>query len=203
MTSTTFRRSPKYYPLATRKKGTRVLDLSDAIALQSRIWPHQKLILMLILLSLKDRAAEFEFKPRHSETDEFGLDISYKVGGVWYALVPPPDLLAKYVMFEVKKLAGLSAPGRRLATAVDRLLRRSDRDREKPLQATFQIKADNQMMNVSATAYPSEHCARIVFTFSDCPASVSEHAHSTLVEMWNRLKENAMDDEDPLSLPES
>jgi hypothetical protein len=59
---------------------------------------HRRLLLMVLLLALKDRAAEVHFEPCRSENAEgrgMGVRMSFETAGELYELVPPPARIAR------------------------------------------------------------------------------------------------------------
>ncbi len=65
------------------------------------------MLLLLFLLSLKDRATELRLEPQDTDSSEPGVRLSYVVNGESYELVPPPFEIAIEVIQEIKTLAGL------------------------------------------------------------------------------------------------
>src|SRR5438874_2223185 len=61
----------------------------DLLTLEQDARPARKLLQMVFLLSVKDRATEIHLEPQQ---DAFRM--TYKVGGTYYDMVPPPLFLA-------------------------------------------------------------------------------------------------------------
>lgn len=93
-------------PLARWSNGVNVIDFSDVLALCSRIGPHRRLILLLLLLAIKDRASELRFEPCLSEDGGRMLRLYYEVDGELLELVPPPAGFLDYMLSEIKTVAG-------------------------------------------------------------------------------------------------
>ena len=83
-------------------------DLASLIEFQDAP-PIRKLVNMVFLLAIKDRASDIHF-----ETFEDAYKIRYRCDGVLYELVPPPRHLATAIADRVKVMANLDTAERRL-----------------------------------------------------------------------------------------
>ncbi len=83
-------------------------NLTDAEALADSA-PVRKLLNMVLLLAIKDHAADIHFEPFE---DEFRIRI--KAEGVLYEMVPPPRHLAFAITTRIKVMANLDIAERRL-----------------------------------------------------------------------------------------
>lgn len=92
--------------LASRVGGCNLIDVGE-IGHYPSLSPHRKMLLLLFLLSLKDRATELRLEPQDTDSSEPGVRLSYVVNGESYELVPPPFEIAIEVIQEIKTLAGL------------------------------------------------------------------------------------------------
>src|SRR5688500_11669051 len=92
---------------AARVAGNTV-DLTSVEALADSA-PVRKLLNMVLLLAIKDRASDLHFEPFE---DEFKIRI--KADGVLYEMVPPPRHLAFAITTRIKVMANLDIAERRL-----------------------------------------------------------------------------------------
>ena len=90
----------------TGKEGA--FDLTSAEALADSA-PVRKLLNMILLLAIKDRASDIHFEPFE---DEFKIRI--KADGVLFEMVPPPKHLAFAITTRIKVMANLDIAERRL-----------------------------------------------------------------------------------------
>src|SRR5687768_8695477 len=92
--------------MAASKEGP--IDLTSVEALAESA-PVRKLLNMVLLLAIKDRASDLHFEPFE---DEFKIRI--KADGVLYEMVPPPRHLAFAITTRIKIMANLDIAERRL-----------------------------------------------------------------------------------------
>src|SRR5207248_2534312 len=71
--------------------------------------PVRKLLNMVLLLSIKDRASDIHFEPFEDE-----YKMRYRCDGVLYEMVPPPRHLAAAISSRIKVMANLDIAERRL-----------------------------------------------------------------------------------------
>jgi type IV pilus assembly protein PilB len=91
---------------ATRNENT--IDL-EAIEEMAEAAPVRKLLNMVLLLAIKDKASDIHFEPFEEE-----YKMRYRVDGVLYELVPPPRHLAPAIASRIKVMANLNITERRL-----------------------------------------------------------------------------------------
>jgi len=84
------------------------IDL-EAIEEMAEAAPVRKLLNMVLLLSIKDKASDIHFEPFEEE-----YKMRYRVDGVLYELVPPPRHLAPAIASRIKVMANLDIAERRL-----------------------------------------------------------------------------------------
>ena len=84
------------------------IDL-EAIEEMAEAAPVRKLLNMVLLLSIKDKASDIHFEPFEEE-----YKMRYRVDGVLYELVPPPRHLAPAISSRIKVMANLDIAERRL-----------------------------------------------------------------------------------------
>ena len=140
--------------LATRLDGCSLINPSE-IGRYPTLSPHRKMLLLLLLLSLKDRATELRFEPHHTDSSEPGIRVSYVVNGEIYDLVPPPFEVSLEIIQEIKKLAGLLPSRARMSgiwrAVADGIMRRSTR----PAYGGFRIGAEGRVSEVTVMVQPS------------------------------------------------
>ena len=84
------------------------IDL-EAIEEMAEAAPVRKLLNMVLLLSIKDKASDIHFEPFEDE-----YKMRYRVDGVLYELVPPPRHLAPAISSRIKVMSNLDIAERRL-----------------------------------------------------------------------------------------
>jgi type IV pilus assembly protein PilB len=91
---------------STRNENT--IDL-EAIEEMAEAAPVRKLLNMVMLLAIKDKASDIHFEPFEEE-----YKMRYRVDGVLYELVPPPRHLASAIASRLKVMSNLDIAERRL-----------------------------------------------------------------------------------------
>ena len=91
---------------STRNENT--IDL-EAIEEMAEAAPVRKLLNMVLLLAIKDKASDVHFEPFEEE-----YKMRYRVDGVLYELVPPPRHLAPAIASRIKVMSNLDIAERRL-----------------------------------------------------------------------------------------
>lgn len=84
------------------------IDL-EAIEEMAEAAPVRKLLNMVLLLSIRDKASDIHFEPFEEE-----YKMRYRVDGVLYELVPPPRHLAPAISSRIKVMSNLDIAERRL-----------------------------------------------------------------------------------------
>ncbi len=84
------------------------IDL-EAIEEMAEAAPVRKLLNMVLLLAIKDKASDIHFEPFE---DEYRM--RYRVDGILYELVPPPRHLAPAIASRIKVMSNLDIAERRL-----------------------------------------------------------------------------------------
>ncbi len=92
--------------LASRSQNT--VDL-EAIEEMAEAAPVRKLLNMVLLLAIKDKASDIHFEPFEEE-----YKMRYRVDGILYELVPPPRHLAPAIASRIKVMSNLDIAERRL-----------------------------------------------------------------------------------------
>src|SRR5262249_29961168 len=93
--------------LGSRKRETSI-DLDDLIEMAEAA-PVRKLINMVLLLAIKDKASDIHFEPFEEE-----YKMRYRCDGVLYEMVPPPRHLAAAISSRIKVMSNLDIAERRL-----------------------------------------------------------------------------------------
>src|SRR5205823_5418214 len=84
------------------------IDLESIMEIQDAA-PVRKLINMVFLLAIKDRASDIHFEPFEDE-----YKMRYRCDGVLYEMVPPPRHLAMAISSRIKVMSNLDIAERRL-----------------------------------------------------------------------------------------
>ena len=92
--------------MAGRNENT--IDL-EAIEEMAEAAPVRKLLNMVLLLAIKDKASDIHFEPFEEE-----YKMRYRVDGILYELVPPPRHLAPAISSRIKVMSNLDIAERRL-----------------------------------------------------------------------------------------
>ena len=93
---------------ATSAMGEHSIDLESIEELADAA-PVRKLLNMVLLLAIKDKASDIHFEPFE---DEFKM--RYRVDGVLYEMVPPPRHLSMAISTRIKVMSNLDIAERRL-----------------------------------------------------------------------------------------
>ncbi len=91
-----------------QNRNENTIDL-EAIEEMAEAAPVRKLLNMVLLLAIKDKASDVHFEPFEEE-----YKMRYRVDGVLYELVPPPRHLAPAISSRIKVMANLDIAERRL-----------------------------------------------------------------------------------------
>lgn len=116
---------PRFVRLGKPVGGVSYLDLTDIAG----IWglpPHSRIVILVILLAIKDRANEVRFEAWTDDAGERQCRMSYVVDGISYDLVPPPGVLAPPMIRDLKQLGGLLSWRGRIGDALGSLASRID-----------------------------------------------------------------------------
>ena len=92
--------------LQAGKEGS--IDLESLMEMQDAA-PVRKLLNMVMLLAIKDRASDIHFEPFEEE-----YKLRYRCDGVMYEMIPPPRHLAAAISTRIKVMANLDIAERRL-----------------------------------------------------------------------------------------
>lgn len=91
-----------------KRKGESSIDLSDMTEIADAA-PVRKLINMVFLLAIKEKASDIHFEPFEDE-----YKMRYRADGVLYEMIPPPRHLANAISSRIKVMSNLDIAERRL-----------------------------------------------------------------------------------------
>ncbi len=91
-----------------QNRNENTIDL-EAIEEMAEAAPVRKLLNMVLLLAIKDKASDIHFEPFEEE-----YKMRYRVDGILYELVPPPRHLAPAISSRIKVMSNLDIAERRL-----------------------------------------------------------------------------------------
>jgi type IV pilus assembly protein PilB len=95
-------------PRLQSRKGETSIDLSSMLEMANEA-PVRKLINMVFLLGIRDKASDIHFEPFEDE-----YKIRMRADGVLYEMVPPPRHLANAISSRIKVMANLDIAERRM-----------------------------------------------------------------------------------------
>ncbi len=177
-------RADRGAPLARRLRGVNVIDFSDAASLYAFTSVNRKILLLVLLLALKDRAGAVLFEPRTTEAGGHALGLFYEVDGRWHELMPPPAHLASGIIREIKAVAGFGSMRRRLADLLRRLASRLDAQIGGPSYSHFRMKAGDQKIEISALVTWSAIGDRVFLKLPDAPEALAESAQDAQAKIF-------------------
>jgi len=152
--------------------------------------PHRKVLLLVFLLALKDRATEIHFEPWRSEEAgavEMGLRMFYEVDGRLHELAHPPPCLAGSLFRDLKDVAGLNSPRRRAAALLHRLAGWIDGQTPPPRRGQFGLNHSGGNSDVEVIVYDSELGERYFLKLPPTPETVSEAAGEEMSRLFGIL----------------
>jgi type IV pilus assembly protein PilB len=95
-------------PNLGKRRNESSIDLESLIEIQDAA-PVRKLLNMVMLLAIKDKASDIHFEPFEDE-----YKMRYRCDGVLFEMVPPPRHLASAIASRIKVMANLDIAERRL-----------------------------------------------------------------------------------------
>jgi type IV pilus assembly protein PilB len=95
-------------PTLAKRKNESSIDLESLIEIQDAA-PVRKLLNMVMLLAIKDKASDIHFEPFEDE-----YKMRYRCDGVLFEMVPPPRHLASAISSRIKVMSNLDIAERRL-----------------------------------------------------------------------------------------
>ncbi|MDG3007972.1 hypothetical protein [Paludisphaera mucosa] len=165
--------------LGRRADGGWFVDAADLAGFLKLPAPA-KLVMMVLLLCLKDRATEVHFHPTISGDDEPGYRMWYVVDGASHELVPPPREVGPAIAAELRRLAGLHAWRARLAGRLRAAADRLDGRPPGPASGRFHIATAAWSLEVAATFHPSRAGDGIVLAFGPSEVDPAPEAQEQL-----------------------
>lgn len=168
------------------------MNVIDAARVQSlgELPLTRKLLLLVLLLAVKDRATElrFEFCRYEGEDGDQGqgqlLRMFYEIDGQLHELVPAPALLAPFLFREVEIIAGLDTLRGRFANLLRRLASRLDGQIPPPRQRGFRLHITPYDTDIEVLFYPSDRGDRLFFRFPVMPDALAERAGAEIRRLF-------------------
>src|SRR4051812_8170949 len=152
------RRERKCSLVSRRIDGLAVVDLAP-IPVYGGLPPHRKLLVMVLLLVVKDRASELHFEPYRPEDRNHDsaplLRMLYKVDGELLELVPPPEEVWHHIRRDLEEIAGLTAPRRQIANRLRRLASRIEGEPPPSRHGRFLLGIGDETLEVELAVWPS------------------------------------------------
>jgi len=186
-------------PLARRAKGDNVVDLIETPT--NRLPMHRMVLLLVLQLSVKDRATELRYKPcpfsvggdgvtYHEEGggESIGIRMSYEVDGHSYDLVPPPRDFLPYLTREIEALSGLDRLRLRAAHLLRQFAGGLDGQAPGPRRGRFALRIQDDTLNVEVLADPGEWGDRYFLRFGPITAGQSEKASAAMRLTFERRR---------------
>lgn len=168
-------------PLATREQSGYVIDLVSAP--YRELPAHRRLLLLLLQLSVKDRATELRIEPWLSAEGECdpgaedrGIRLYYEAKGELLELVPPPPDFLPYLARELEVLSGLASLRLRAAHG----LRRLDGQAPGPRRGRFTLRVGDSETEVEVYAHSGDFGERYYLKFGPIAEDASEKAQAAM-----------------------
>jgi type IV pilus assembly protein PilB len=180
-------------PLAKRSNGVNIIDFSDVSSLYPRLIPLRRLLLLVLLLAIKDRASEVRFEPSNSEDEGRILRLFFQVDGELHELVPPPAHLTEEIPHELKTIAGYDTIRRRFANLLRNLARKLDGESIDWAQSSFRMQVGEDGVDVVTSVHSSELGDRIFLGIPDGSESFRERAQVAIREFYE-LRDQSNED---------
>ena len=127
-----------------KKHGTESIDL-DAIKEAADSNPVRKLINLVLLQAIKDKASDIHFEPFE---DEFKM--RYRIDGVLYEMMPPPAHISSAISSRIKVMAGLDIAERRV-----------------PQDGRIELNVNNQPIDLRVSVLPTMFGESVVMRVLD------------------------------------
>jgi type IV pilus assembly protein PilB len=182
-------------PLAHRERGVNVIDLVDAP--YDRLPAHRTILLLMLQLSVKDRATELRFEPcpftygedgvtYHEKEggESIGIRMSYEVDGHVYDLVPPPHDMLPHLAREIETLSGLDGLRLRAAHLLRRFAGGLDGQAPGPRRGRFALRIGDHILDVDVIADPGEWGERYFLRFGPIAPGLSDKAQAAMKRIF-------------------
>ena len=155
-------------------------------AFETELSPSGKLLSMVFLLALKDRASEIHFALPRSDGGDGQLQLFYKIEDELYDLLPAPQLLSENIVRDLKEMAGLGPERPGFAGLFRRLARKPEPQPATPKQGHIQLSCGQATIDMVAEIYTYNFGERILLTFSPYSTATSESAQQVLTRLMDR-----------------
>ncbi len=185
----------KWAPLAHRAGDVNVIDPTRVR--YATMPPHRKVVLLVLLLAVKDRATEIRLEPRCFEEEE-GVEgqgprirISYEVDGQFHELVPPPDHLVPLIVQEIETIAGYETSSGRSSGFIRHLIRWIERPHPPLNPGRIRWRHGDFEGDIEVRIDASERGDRLFLRLPAMPDHLSERAQSEMkriFESWKRVR---------------
>lgn len=178
-----------------------VIDTTNVVQLYDVIPPHRRLLLLVILLSIKDMASQLVFEPCKAEDGAMGIRMAYEVDGRWYDLVPPPVEFAPLIAGEFLDVTRHLPARSRLAVWLRRLAARLEGHWEYLANSSVKIQFSEEFVDITYTIYSSPIGDRVFLWFSQRSPSLSQTAQTAMKATMEAI--GLRPDEEPGPIPVS
>lgn len=169
--------SPRSWPPLLRAvAGVRAVDL-EAMAFAPGAPAQYKILALVFLLAIKDRASEVLFEPVEAGEGGEGEPMNrmlYRVDGELLELVPPPDHLAAPLRRAVERAAGFQTARRRAANLLRRLAGRLDGQPAGWESGRLRLRAASLVLDATLWVHPCGRGRRLSVHLPEITAAVSD-----------------------------
>jgi len=183
-------------PLARRRRGVNVIDFSDPLPFFSSLRPERKLLLMVFLLALKDRASTLRFEPCEPDSEGPLLRMFYEVEGVSHELVPPPRSCSDAILSDLRRIVAVHPARHRLARFLRRLAHGIDGEGDVTHsgRSHIQLKAGAHAVDVSVMMTASALGDHVFFRIPAYPTALRDSASNALRDFMALRRSRRMTD---------
>ena len=183
--------SPRAWPPLLRAvDGVRALDL-EAMAFAPDLPAHHKMLGMILLLAIKDRASEVHFEPAEAEAAGGAGPTNrllYMVDGELLDLVPPPDGIAAPLRRAVERAAGFRTAGRRAANLLRRLANRVDGQPAGWESGRLRLRVASLTLDATLWAHPCGRDKRLLIHLPPITADLSTEVRRQFLAHSGKLE---------------
>jgi hypothetical protein len=166
-------------------QGTPIIDL--ALVSYDDLSPVCKLIYLILLLCLKDRASQLRSDPKPDPAPESPrFRLLYCVDGEYHDLVPPPDDFSTAMFRELSNLGNIPSFRSRLGQAFRNLAMRIDGRCWQCHTSTFQVQSDIEHVEIEVWATHTSLGEGLVLTLEPVPDRVSAVANQLMKRVFER-----------------
>jgi hypothetical protein len=92
---------------ASTRRSSRPFNLASSFTSYANpLTPAEKLLILILLISIRDKASELRFDP-HGRDNRLEYELWEKINGIYYEMVPPPTFMVVEVFDLVLRLGDL------------------------------------------------------------------------------------------------